>query len=372
MREQSIISTCIERFSLNLEGMVVFTEAATGSFQWTPIIALLAGASKVIAIVKDSAYGSVESIISQTNTLVKKLGCDSRLELVTDYSLINQTDIITNLGFVRPINASLVYNMKPTAVIPLMWETWEYRKQDLDLSECLRRDILVLGTNEHHQDLNFMDYIGLLVLKLLFEAGLEVANNKILVLGGGEFALAAAKSITSSGGKVGVVCERSELPQVIDNKWLAITIGENAARQFIAEADALVCIDHISEEQIIGNNAAMSVTEFVNLNPELRVIHVSGLIDHESLRNLGIHIYPDKLAQTPRTMSITPAYLGPRPVIELHTAGLKVGEEMVRARLEFPADLLSARKRALTNPLCQDFSMEQYQIYGDKPAARKS
>jgi hypothetical protein len=55
--------------------------------------------------------------------------------------------------------------------------------------------------------------------------------------------------------------------------------------------------------------------------------------------------------------------LGPRPVIDLHAAGLKVGETLARARLSglAPGDATAA---ALRNPLCQDFSPEQKALYG--------
>ena len=76
---------------------------------------------------------------------------------------IGSADIVTNLGFVRPINGEFLRRLKPTAVIPLMFETWEYRHADLDLSECRRLGIAVLGTNEHHPDLKILENIGKLL-----------------------------------------------------------------------------------------------------------------------------------------------------------------------------------------------------------------
>ena len=64
--------------------------------------------------------------------------------------MVAQADIITNSGHVRPIDAEMIGWMKPTAVIPLMYEAWEFRDADLDLAACQRRGIVVAGTNERH------------------------------------------------------------------------------------------------------------------------------------------------------------------------------------------------------------------------------
>lgn len=47
---------------LDLNGLIVFTEAACGEFIYTPIIAAMAGAKKVYAITKDSKYASKDEV----------------------------------------------------------------------------------------------------------------------------------------------------------------------------------------------------------------------------------------------------------------------------------------------------------------------
>jgi hypothetical protein len=51
--------------------------------------------------------------------------------------------------------------------------------------------------------------------------------------------------------------------------------------------------------------------------------------------------------------------LGPRAVIVLNCAGLKVGELLARSRLKGLSCEVAGRK-ALRNPICQDFSADQY------------
>src|SRR5439155_6716475 len=83
---------------------------------------------------------------------------------------------------VRPIDAATVGLMKPTAVLPLMYESWEYRPSDVDLSACRDRGICIAGTNECHPSVEVFAYLGIMAVKLLLDAGVEVHGSSVLVL----------------------------------------------------------------------------------------------------------------------------------------------------------------------------------------------
>ena len=108
---------------------------------------------------------------------------------------VGAADIVTNLNYVRPLDKAMLARLKPTAVIPLMFETWEYRPSDLDLEEARRLGICVLGTNERDERLRVLEYIGPVAVKLAMEMGVEVLTSRVVVLGGGHFGNAAAHSL---------------------------------------------------------------------------------------------------------------------------------------------------------------------------------
>ena len=62
------------------------------------------------------------------------------------------------------------------------------------------------------------------------------------------------------------------------------------------------------------------------------VIQFAGRVDVAGLTANGMLVYPAVELPAQR-MALTLAALGPRPVIELHTAGLKVGELAARGRM---------------------------------------
>ncbi len=81
-RKQKVVKRAIEKFDLNLEGLTVFTEAATGNYLYTPIAAALAGAEQVFAITEDSKYGKKEDVKRQTMEEAKELGVDGKITVL--------------------------------------------------------------------------------------------------------------------------------------------------------------------------------------------------------------------------------------------------------------------------------------------------
>ena len=65
-----LIKNSFNKFQINLKGKEVLTEAATGSFVCTSLLAAIAGA-RVFAIAKDSKFGSVSQIRNEVMSLAK-------------------------------------------------------------------------------------------------------------------------------------------------------------------------------------------------------------------------------------------------------------------------------------------------------------
>jgi hypothetical protein len=197
-----LIDRIIELLGIDLRGSTVLTEAASGYYALTPLIAARAGAERVFALGRDTRYGTFCDISKQIQELAEATNLSGRIEFLSDRkdSRVGDADIVTNLGMVRPLDASLLAKLKPGAVIPLMWETWEFRPEDLDLTECLKLNIPVLGTNEHHPDLQIFPYVAQTAVKLLHEAGYEIFRSRIALVGHGEFA-SLSKSLLEQMGE---------------------------------------------------------------------------------------------------------------------------------------------------------------------------
>src|SRR5438034_8191063 len=81
-RVRWLMEKAIEAFELDLSGLVVLTEAATGYYQLTPLIAALAGADRVLALTRDSQFGPAVDVRDATLALAARWGVDERIEVL--------------------------------------------------------------------------------------------------------------------------------------------------------------------------------------------------------------------------------------------------------------------------------------------------
>jgi hypothetical protein len=309
-----LIRQTIRFFELDLAGLVVLTEAASGPYVVTPVIAALAGADRVIALTRASRYGTIEAVMVQTQALAELCGVIVEIHADRTPTLFTAADIVTNLGFVRPLDAAAIAAMKPTGVIPLMCEGWEIRPGDVDLAACARRGIPVASTNEDFPGLEVFAYSGWLALKMLFEAQIEAHKSRLAVVSSDKFGIVIADRLCRAGADARL------LPD------LRVPAAE------LSGLDALIIADYTRDDLIVGPNGDLSAAALAAVCPEATLVQFAGRIDVAGLSAHGMTVFPGVELPGHR-MAFTLAALGPRPVVELHAAGLKVGELAARARL---------------------------------------
>ncbi len=276
-------------------------------------------------------YSSKEDVQKDTLLFAELCGVkENIIEVVFDKKNIKNSDIITNLGFVRPINKDDIDKMKPSAVIPYMCEAWEVRDGDVDIDYCREKGIKVMGTNENYTGLDVFNFSGSLALKMLFDAGIEVYKSNIVILSNDKFGNVIFNSLVNAGANVILLKELTR---------------ENI--DYLHGADALMVADYTSEKYFIGkNNVLLTGERLKRLSPHVTVIQFAGLVDTNDLIENNINYYPEYTVGSFR-MGKTLAYLGPKPIIDLHCAGLKVGELMHR----------NAINKYEKNALYQDISL---------------
>ncbi len=309
MTTQEKIMKSKEKFKLNLKGKTVLTEAATGNYVVTPIIAAFAGAN-VIAVTKKSRYGNVKEVKRQTQNLAKLMGIADHINIVTNKSVIQygSLDIVTNTGFVRPIHERMVAELSPGCVIPLMWEPWEYRAEELDLEACRENGIKVYGTNENDSRLRTFDYIGYSVLYLLLQNKRTPFSSNVLIMGSKKFVHPVERVLKSNGYDLMIVTDYNALTEI----------------SFL-DFDTIILLEHERDLLLIGDSN--SVLQKDMIDEHSLVIHVAGNVN---LKGTKFKCIPEPIAPF-GYMSIKTDFIDEMAVIDLHTAGLKVGEGMLLA-----------------------------------------
>ncbi len=345
-RALKIAQNCLQNFQLDLRNMHVCTEAATNNYAYTACMAALAGAH-VYAIAQDTPYGDSTKAIEDTTEIAKSWNVDERITFVQKpcYEIFAKVDIVTNSGNVRPITREIIQYLKPTACISLMWETFEWRPEELDLQACHDHNILVMGTDEAKID--FFDFAAESVIKILYSHGHTIHHAKILCLGSGKILEYTCGVLRRLG--IDVRC------CTWGNSNDAINLEPHSAvlDDFLQQCDYILCDEREDRRVLIGKNGLIEATHIANLNPHVVIVNRHGVMDAISIEQANLHCIPTTQTASWHTPNFTTAILGNRPIIELMSAGLKVGEAMARARLAGNS-LQEAAKYALKNAPAQD------------------
>lgn len=328
LRMVRLMREAIARVKLDLSGMVIVTEAATGAYAVTPVIAALAGAHRVYAMARSSKYGAFQEVVEQTQSLAELAGVQESIEVVNRITkrMIGQADIITNSGHVRPIDARKIGWMKSTAVIPLMYEDWEFRSSDIDLEACRRKGVRVVGTNERHPDVDVFGYLGVLAMKELMDAGISVYRSRILLLADNPFGLYIKRSLERAGAEVYIA---PEFVRPIEG----------------ATYDAIL-LSLLPRSAL--NLRAAKIRAIARWCPDAVVVQFYGDMDRAACTQYGVRVWPEN-DPGPGHMGILLSDIGPEPIIRLQAGGLKSAEVVLKnaksARGQFAQPITQAIRK---------------------------
>jgi hypothetical protein len=319
LRGIKIAKKMIDVLQLDLSGKIVLTEVGSENYLFTPVIAALANAKKVYVWTRDSNYelGLFNKINCLNICYICGGGIENRLEFSVNErpdNNIREADIITNSGFLRPLDENFLKKTKPGCVIPLMFESWEARDYDIDIDFCKKNNIKVAGTWENYPDIKVFDAIGPLCVKVALNAGFEIFQNNIIVWSSDIYGDKAVSAFRHFGANS--VIKTSDVNYVYKN---------------FDNVDFLFICDYKEKKQFFGINAIFDVEKLKSINSSFGVVHLIGGVYHEILTINNISVYPKRFGYASR-MSETLSYLGMSPIINLQVAGFKVGQNMIEGK----------------------------------------
>lgn len=354
-----IIIDSIKKTNLDLTGLNVLTEAATGYWAYTPIIAFLANASSVTCITKNTKYGTTKEIIQNFSDLNKFFNFNEKIKIYKKLNkkILKNIDIITNSGHVRPINHSLLQHIKHTAVVALMWEPWEFREEDIDIRYCFKNGICVLGTNEDNSKLNILNHCGELILKISKLTKTEFKNKKIIMVAENKTAIHMIESLKLQTKSIFYISKNFK-NSLLKNH--ANVIGESiedpSIIPYLKDCDVLIINSAPSKKVIIGENG-ISPLLLKKLSPNLRIIVFFGKVDFNAINCSGIQCYPKKSPPGDH-MEWNFDILEHTPTIQLAVVGLKSVEDLAKLR-KSGLTIDDSIQKSLKNKFCLDFSKKQ-------------
>lgn len=329
----------IERLDLRLDGKGVLTEAATGAYAVTPVIAGLAGA-QVWALARASIYGSEEAIRREIGELAPR-ELQDRIQIVEDLDEVDlkRVDIVTNSGHLRPLGEKVVGHLGRGAMVSLMYASWELRETDVDLDLCATHGVPVVAVNEAHPELETYKTNALLVLKALDRLGVEVFDASVAVVADNLIGGYVQSALTWLGARVHLV----SLDRGRD--W-------RAALMACSDLDAIVLVVRRLAAEVSALLAAPdAMSRLCDRSPSIRAVLIMGDVDLSPFLAAGIECYPSCKPEAGH-MAINTHESGYNAIASLQAGGLKVGEIVSRLHDELH-DWEAVRRRLVDHPLAR-------------------
>jgi hypothetical protein len=292
---------------LDLAGSVVATEAATGAYASTAAAAAAAGA-EVWAFAADSRYGTVAEAGQDVITLLDALDTDSdRVTIVTDKAelALDRTDLITNSGLLRPIDAPLIDRLPPDAIVALMYETWEARHGDIDYAAAAARGIRIIGVDEHHPVCGAFEFVGDLVIAAVLRRRWPIRGVRFCVLSDNPFGEPVLSALKAQGAEVLLVDPAAAgmgLDSTADLVVVATTPATSARNRRIMQTPS-------------------EVADFVIDSGAFACVQLWGDVDTDRLRAAGVMIEPEVTPEEGH-QGIAMSEAGFEAVVRLQVAGM--------------------------------------------------
>ena len=317
----------IQDLNIQLKDECVLTEAASGAYACTPVLAALAGA-EVHAFARDSKYGTASECMEQVIALAEKCGVSNRIHFHLEKNEMpwERATVITNSGSLRPLDRSVLQLVSSSCRIPLMFEAWEFRAQDLDLDFCKSKGIQVAGTNERHTQVDVFGYLGDMVVRQIQDAKQTPYRNKFIVVSNNDFTPYLCTPLVKMSNGVGVYCpleyesEIENLGATYLGDWNATEIP-NAWRS----ASAVIYTGSPFTENLWGKFPLLNLEIWKSLNSPL-ILRFAGDLNEADLVQHEINFHPENVPAG--HMGILPSAIGWDPIIRLQAGSLKVAELM--------------------------------------------
>jgi hypothetical protein len=326
----------VAKLQLDLSGRTVLTEAASGAYVVTPVLAALAGA-KVLAYSRTTRYGTVADVFDHTRRVIGT--CKARS---LDVSLIDelrpehfaQADVITNSGHLRPLDQDKLQHARDEVVISMMYEAWEWRSADMDIEYIRSRGFRVGAINERHPDIDVFGYLGDMAVRQILDAGVCLYGNRFVLLCNNEFGPYIARVLKKMCSGLAVIDldenkHRYDL-EAID--WIGGFPQVRVPAQY-RNAQAVVFTAYPFNQSWIGDCGEISTWQIRGQFANPFVIRFAGDVDEASLIQAGISYYPSSVPSG--HMGILPSDIGVDPIIRLQSGGLKVAECILSGRHEY-------------------------------------
>lgn len=308
-----IIQQSIKQFKLDLSGLNVLIPAHGVEPCINPIMASLAGAKNI--------YVQSMDVNAINDITIYKNENDSEIIFIEKETsqVLSSVDIIIKGGDISQIDTKYIAALKENCVISYYPKNFDfYDVQGINLEECTNKKIPVVSVNPNDSNLMLYKYISQVILKRFNEINLDLFRSRTLIVGYGELFESVLSLLKTCGSYV----YAANLEKMQDKSYII---------KHLADMDSIVVVDYPQKYgNIIGTDGFITIEDILNINPEVKIMHLAGKIQTNPL-NLGKIFYmPERIKQN--SLSINEYDLGLRAIIDTSAATMKAAETLIKIK----------------------------------------
>jgi len=310
-----LIKQNIKTFKLNLNNYNILLPVSPKEPALIAVIAAMAGAKNIY--VKTNKL-PLKNIIAKTATELgfENIKCFDN----PTAEVLSEINTVVKGGEIDKIDSAFINQLNKKAVITLFPENLDFNNtENIDLEACNKAKIPVIGIDPEDKNLNLYKYFSHIILKRCYEAGLAVYKSRVLLIGHGDL-LDSSLQLLKAANVIVYTCN------------IQASLDWNFLVKRLPELDAIIIIDYPqTSNQVIGSKGFVSISDIVDLCPNVKIIHFSGKLEENSLNFGKIKYFPSEIIQNSINLNILE--LGENGLVETATACLKVADNLTKSKL---------------------------------------
>lgn len=318
-----IIEQNIKQFNLDLSGYNVLLPVYSKESALTPVLASLAGAKNVYVTTRDL------EAINKTSFYESELELTSNITFIERETpqVLSGLDIVLCGTGISYVDTTFASSLKKECVISMLPSNLDFNiHSGVNLEECSKRKIPVISVSPEDENLLLYRRLAHAVTKRCCENQIDILKSRILLVGNGRLMDNILSHLKTCGAQV--YCAHTDKPN--DKAYLL---------KHLADIDVIILADYpLKSTLVVGNEGFIRTEDILTINPEVKIIHLAGKVQTNSLTANRIYFRPENLVQN--SLNVNIEELGLRAAVEMVTASLKAAESLIKtkSRTILPSD----------------------------------
>lgn len=310
-----LIEQNIKHFELNLTGYNILVPLYSKEPALTPILARLAGAKNIYVPAQELDF------INKISFFENETGNTSNITFIEKETpqLLSSLDIVMCAEGISYIDTSFISALKKECVISILPQNLDFNQtNNINQEECSKRKIPIVSVDPNDEELALYKRLAHLLVKKCSENDIDIFKSRVLLVSNGKLMDNTLSHLKACGAQV--YCANTDKPQ--DRPYIL---------KHLAEIDVIILADYpLKSTLVVGNEGFIRIEDILTINPEIKIIHLAGKVQTNSLNANKIFYTPENIVQN--SLNVNIKELGIRAAVEIATASMKAAESLIKSK----------------------------------------